>query len=45
MNTAISQLYAEQIIKGNWSYDRVASPWIEEVKELLIKEGREDLIR
>lgn len=37
-------LYATYIIRGKWKFKDVASPWVEEVRTLLIAEGREDLI-
>ena len=41
----IAILYAEKIIEGLWDYDNVGSYWKEEVKQILIAEGREDLIK
>jgi len=38
-------LYATKIIEGLWTYEKVAGRWKEEVREILIAEGREDLIK
>lgn len=38
-------LYATYIMRGLWTYDKVASFWKEEVKQILIAEGREDLVK
>lgn len=37
-------LFAAQIIKGNWTFERVPDLWREDVRALLIGEGRGDLI-
>lgn len=37
-------LYATYIMRGLWTYDKVANTWKEDVKQILIAEGREDLI-
>ncbi|WDF05945.1 CD1375 family protein [Shouchella hunanensis] len=37
-------LYANRIIAGVWTFDRVAATWKEEVRVLLIEYGRSDLI-
>ncbi|MEK5106512.1 hypothetical protein MHI57_07050 [Cytobacillus sp. FSL K6-0129] len=38
-------LFTTQIIQGNWTYERVPLLWKEDVKVLLVSEGREDLIK
>ncbi|WP_275949823.1 CD1375 family protein [Oceanobacillus jordanicus] len=40
----LAVIYATQIIKGNWTYDRVPNDYKEDVRLLIISEGREDLI-
>lgn len=40
----LAMLFATQIIEGNWTFARVPSLWREDVRALLIAEGREDLI-
>ncbi|GGB56904.1 hypothetical protein GCM10011409_38100 [Lentibacillus populi] len=41
----LALLFATQIIAGNWTYERVPDLWKEDVRTLLIAEGREDLIK
>jgi len=40
----ISTLFASQIIKGNWPYDRVPDEYRKDVDNILKAEGRDDLI-
>lgn len=37
-------LYATKIIEGLWTYAKVPNTWKNDVREILIAEGREDLI-
>lgn len=40
----VALLFATKVIEGKWEFDNVASLWKEEVRAILIAEGREDLI-
>lgn len=40
----VALLYATKIIEGKWKFKDVGSIWKEEVRQILISEGREDLI-
>lgn len=41
----VALLYATKIIEGKWDFDDVGSIWKDEVREILIAEGKEDLIK
>lgn len=41
----VALLYATKIIEGKWEFRNVGSLWKNEVKEILLAEGREDLIK
>lgn len=45
MLSILSILFATQIIKGNWTFERVPDLWREDVRAILIAEGREDLTK
>lgn len=40
----MAKLYVYNIINGKWTFAKVNPYWKEEVRRLLIEEGREDLI-
>ena len=40
----VALLFTTKIIEGLWEYSRVPNTWKDDVKKLLIAEGREDLI-
>lgn len=37
-------LYATKIIEGLWTYAKVPGTWRNDVRDILIAEGREDLL-
>jgi len=41
----VALLYATKILEGKWEYKNVPYLWSEQVKEILIAEDREDLIK
>lgn len=41
----VALLFATKIMEGLWAYERVPATWKSDVKNILIAEGREDLIR
>lgn len=41
----VALLYATKIIEGKWEYKNVGHIWKDEVREILLAEGREDLIK
>lgn len=40
----VALLYATKIIEGKWDFKNVGHIWVDEVRSILIAEGREDLI-
>jgi len=40
----VALLFATKIIEGKWEYERVPATWKQDVRDILIAEGREDLI-
>jgi len=40
----VALLYADYVIQRKWEYKKVPKLWRDEVKAILIAEGREDLI-
>ena len=42
--TMMAMLYAQQIMLGKWTYDKVPSKLKEQVKQILIDSGCEDLV-
>lgn len=41
----LALLYATKIIEGLWTYAKVPNTWRKDVKDILVAEGREDLIK
>lgn len=41
----VALLFATKIIEGLWEFKRVPNTWRADVKNILIAEGREDLIK
>lgn len=44
-DNVIALLFATNIIEGLWTFDNVGHLWKEDVRKILIAEGREDLIK
>lgn len=40
----VALLFATKIIEGLWGFERVPATWKDDVRKILIAEGRKDLV-